>query len=194
MGGIGSLRTVMMLPSTGRLWMYNRADQTVGLVANGYSFTDGILVEGAGNDMEDSVLLTDNARFQLHRVHVAGAKAGTSEVLWSDLPGLADGMRRDAKGRIWLTIITNRGPQLTYAHANPEVKPFLMEHPQLIALPPITSLLLLSPDASTPLWYTEHFQTRVTAIAAVTPGKTGLYLANFSAETPGLHRIDTPLP
>ena len=58
----------------------------------------------------------------------------------------------------------------------------------------MTSLLLLSPDASTPLWYTEHFQTRVTAIAAVTPGKSGLYVANYSdAKTPGLHRIDIPL-
>jgi hypothetical protein len=138
-------------------------------------------------------LLTDNARFQLHRVHLAGARAGESEVLWRDLPGLADGMRRDSKGRIWLTIITNRGSQFTWAHANPEVKPFLMKYPQLVSLPPITSLLLLSPDASTPLWYTEHFQTRVNAIAAVTPGKSGLYLANFSDKTPGLHWIDNPV-
>jgi sugar lactone lactonase YvrE len=193
MGGIGSLRTVVMLGNTGRLWMYNAADKTVGLVANGYAFTDGILMEGDGKGPEESVLLTDNARFQLHRVHLTGARAGESEVLWSDLPGLADGMRRDSKGRIWLTIITNRGSQLTWAHAHPEVKPFLMKHPQLVSLPPITSLLLLSPDASTPLWYTEHPQTRVTAIAAVTPGKSGLYLANFSDRTPGLHRIDNPM-
>jgi len=33
----------------------------------------------------------------------------------------------------------------------------------------------------------------VTAIAAVTPGKSGLYLSNFSEKTPGLHRIDIPL-
>jgi sugar lactone lactonase YvrE len=193
MGGIGSLRTVVMLGTTGRLWMYDVEDKTVGLVAKGFAFTDGILMEGDGNGPEESVLLTDNARFQLHRVHVAGARAGESEVLWRDLPGLADGMRRDSKGRIWLTIITNRGSQLTWAHANPEVKPFLMKHPQLVSLPPITSLLLLSPDASTPLWYTEHFQTRVNAIAAVTPGKSGLYLANFSNKTPGLHRIDNPV-
>jgi sugar lactone lactonase YvrE len=193
MGGIGSLHTVVMLGTTGRLWMYDVEDKTVGLVAKGFAFTDGILMEGDGNGPEESVLLTDNARFQLHRVHVAGARAGESEVLWRDLPGLADGMRRDSKGRIWLTIITNRGSQLTWAHANPEVKPFLMKHPQLVSLPPITSLLLLSPDASTPLWYTEHFQTRVNAIAAVTPGKSGLYLANFSNKTPGLHRIDNPV-
>ena len=114
-------------------------------------------------------------------------------MIWKDLPGLADGMRRDSKGRIWVTIITNHGPHLAYAHANPEVKPFLMQHLPLISLPPITSLLLLSPDASTPLWYTEHFQTRVNSIAAITPGKSGLYVANYSDKTPGLHRIDNPV-
>jgi sugar lactone lactonase YvrE len=193
MGGIGTIRTVLMLPTTGRLWMYDAEDETVGLVANGYSFTDGILMEGDGKGPEETVLLTDNARFQLHRVHLAGARAGESEVLWKDLPGLADGMRRDSKGRIWLTIIANRGPHLTWAHANPEVKPFLMKHPQLISLAPTNSLLLLSPDASTPLWYTEHYQTRVTSVAALTPGKLGLYLSNFSDKTPGLHRIDDPV-
>jgi sugar lactone lactonase YvrE len=193
MGGIGSLHTIVMFGNTGRLWMYDAENKTVGLVANGYAFTDGILMEGEGKGPEETVLLTDNARFQIHRVHLAGAKAGESEVIWSDLPGLTDGMRRDSKGRIWVTIITNHGSQLTWAHANPEVKPFLMKHPQLISLPPTTSLLLLSPDASTPLWYTEHFQTRVTSIAAVTPGKSGLYVANYSDKTQGLHRIDNPV-
>jgi hypothetical protein len=87
----------------------------------------------------------------------------------------------------------HRGPQLTWAHANPEVKPFLMKHPQLISIAPTNSLLLLSPDASTPLWFTSHYQTRVTGIAALTPGKAGLYLSNFSEKTPGLHRIDHPI-
>ena len=193
MGGIASLRTLVMLPTTGRLWMYDMEKQTVGLVANGYSFTDGILIEGDGSGPEKSVLMTDNARFQLHRIHLAGDKAGESEPIWRDLPGLADGLRRDDQGRIWLSIITNRGTQLDWMHANPVVKPFMMEHPELISLPSMTSLLLLSPDASTPLWYTEHPQTRVTSIAAVTPGTSGIYLANFSDKTPGLHRIDSPL-
>ena len=193
MGGPGSLHTIIMLGNTGNLWMYDAEDQTVGLVANGYAFTDGILMEGDGKGPEESVLLTDNVRFQLHRVHVAGARAGESEVLWKDLPGLGDGMRRDSKGRIWVTFIAERGPQLTWAHANPEVKPFLMKHPQLISIAPTNSLLLLSPDASTPLWFTSHYQTRVTGIAAVTPGESGLYLSNFSEKTPGLHRIDHPL-
>jgi sugar lactone lactonase YvrE len=195
MGGPGSIATVVMLGNSGRLWMYDFEDQTVGLVGAGYAFTDGILMEADadGDGIEDSVLMTDNVRFQLHRLHLSGDRAGESEVLWKDLPGLGDGMRRDSKGRIWVTFIAERSPQLDYAHMNPEVKPFLMKHPQLISMAPTNSILLLSPDASTPLWFTSHYQTRVTSIAAVTPGKAGLYLSNFSESTPGLHRIDIPL-
>jgi sugar lactone lactonase YvrE len=193
MGGIATLSTIINLGYTGRLWMYNADDQTVGLVANGYTFTDGILVEGDGRGPETTVLLTDNPRYEIHRLHLAGARAGESEVIWEGLPGLVDGMRRDAKGRIWVTIISTRGHQLPWIYANPEVKPLLLEHPQLLSIPSVTALLLLSPDASTPLWYAEHNQTGVTAIAAVTPCKAGLYLANFSDKTPGLHLMKHPL-
>jgi sugar lactone lactonase YvrE len=193
MGGPAAIGTIILLGNTGNLWMYDAEDQTVGLVGHGYAFTDGILMEGEGKGIEESVLLTDNVRFEMHRVHVAGARAGESEVLWKDLPGLADGMRRDSKRRIWVTFIAERGPQLTWLHANPEAKPFIMKHPQLISIAPTNSILLLSPDASTPLWFTSHYQTRVNGIAALTPGKAGLYLANFSEKTPGLHRIDHPI-
>jgi hypothetical protein len=48
MGGPGSIGTIIMLGSSGNLWMYDAEDQTVGLVASGYAFTDGILMEGNG--------------------------------------------------------------------------------------------------------------------------------------------------
>ena len=192
MGGLACLTPMIMLGSTGSLWMLDTENQTVSLIASGYTFTDGILVEGDGSKPEETVLLTDNFRFQIHRIHVSGDKAGHSEIVWRSLPGLVDGLHRDAEGRIWVSLITKRGPQLSWIHANPQIKPLLMKHPQLISLPSVTSILVLSSDASTPLWYAEHYQTRVHDIAAITPGKEGIYLANFSTETPGFHRIDNP--
>jgi sugar lactone lactonase YvrE len=117
---------------------------------------------------------------------------GKVDIIWKDLPGLVDGFHRDVEGRIWVSIIQVRTPQLVYIHANPEVKPMIMKHPQLITPLDSTAILVLSSDAAKPLWYTEHPQTKVTSIPSAITGKNGVYLANFSAKTPGLHRMDNP--
>ncbi|MCK4793268.1 MAG: SMP-30/gluconolactonase/LRE family protein [Desulfobacteraceae bacterium] len=192
MGGIKSLYQMIMLGTTGRLWMLDTENQTVSLIANGFTFTDGVLVEESKIGPEKTVLLADNAKLQIHRIHLSGSKAGKGEIIWKDLPGLVDGFHRDAEGRIWVSIIQVRTPQLVYIHANPEVKPMMMKHPQLLTPLDNTAILVLSSDASKPLWYTEHPQTHVTSIPSAITGKDGVYLANFSAKTPGLHRMDNP--
>ena len=192
MGGIKSLYQMVMLGTTGRLWMLDTENQTVSLIANGFTFTDGVLVEENQNGPEASVLLADNAKFQIHRIHLSGSKVGQDDIIWQDLPGLVDGFHRDAEGRIWVSIIQTRTPQLVYIHAIPEVKPRIMKHPPLIAPLDSTAILVLSSDASKPLWYTVHPQTKVTSIPSAITGKDGVYLTNFSAKTPGLHRMDNP--
>ena len=192
MGGIKSLYQMVMLGTTGRMWMLDTENQTVSLIANGFTFTDGVLVEESQSGPEKTVLLADNAKFQIHRIHLSGSKVGQNDIIWKDLPGLVDGFHRDAEGRIWVSLIQNRTPQLVYIHANPEVKPMIMKHPQLITPLDSTAILVLSSDASKPLWYTEHPQTKVTSIPSAITGKDGVYLANFSAKTPGLHRMDNP--
>ena len=192
MGGIKSLYQMVMLGTTGRMWMLDTASQTVSLIANGFTFTDGVLVEESQSGPEKTVLLADNAKFQIHRIHLSGSKVGQNDIIWKDLPGLVDGFHRDAEGRIWVSLIQNRTPQLVYIHAHPEVKPMIMKHPQLITPLDSTAILVLSSDVSKPLWYTEHPQTKVTSIPSAITGKNGVYLANFSAKTPGLHRMDNP--
>ncbi|MBW2328626.1 MAG: hypothetical protein JRF04_03250 [Deltaproteobacteria bacterium] len=192
MGGMKSLYQMIMLGTTGRMWMLDTENQTVSLIANGFTFTDGVLVEESKSGPEKTVLLADNAKLQIHRIHLSGSKAGQDEIIWKDLPGLVDGFHRDAEGRLWVSIIQVRTPQLVYIHANPEVKPMILKHPQLLAPMNNTAILVLSPDASKPLWYTEHPQTKVTSIPSAITGTDGVYLANYSAKTPGLHRMDNP--
>ena len=132
MGGMKSLYQMIMLGTTGRMWMLDTENQTVSLIANGFTFTDGVLVEESKSGPEKTVLLADNAKLQIHRIHLSGSKAGQDEIIWKDLPGLVDGFHRDAESRIWVSIIQVRTPQLVYIHANPEVKPMILKHPQLL--------------------------------------------------------------
>ena len=192
MGGINSLYQVVMLGTTGRLWMLDTESKTVSLIANGFTFTDGVLVEESESGPEKTVLLADNAKFQIHRIHLEGEMVGKNEIIWKDLPGLVDALHRDSEGRIWVAIIQNHTPQLVYLHGNPELKPMMIEHPQLIAPLDKTAILVLSSDASQPLWYTEHAQTKVASIPTAITSKNGVYLTSFSAKTPGLHRMNNP--
>ncbi len=178
----------------GRLWKLDTEARTASLVAQGYTFIDGVLLEDDESGREQSVLVTETVKFRIVRLYFGGEKAGTDEVIWEALPALPDGMERDAAGRIWIGMIKQRSAILTWAHANPWIKPLLLRLPlQMLPVPTVTGALALSPDASRVLWYAEHPGTQVHDIASVAAGKSHVYLANFSDETPGLHRIDNPL-
>ena len=193
MGG-GAMGEAITLGLNGRLWKYDTATESVALAAYGYNFVDGVLLEENGGAREESVLITETTKFRIMRLYVGGEKAGRDEIVWDALPSMPDGLDRDSEGRIWVGMIKQRTGFITWAHANPWVKPLLLRLPlELLPVPTVTGVLALSPDASSALWYAEHAGTHVQDIAAVIPGESGVYLANFTDERPGLHRIVNPL-
>ncbi len=193
MGG-GAVGEAISMGNNGRLWSYDAETESAALVAQEYNFIDGVLIEDLAGGREQSVLVTETTKFRILRLFISGDRAGQEEVVWDALPALADGLERDAEGNIWVGMIKQRSGLLTWAHANPWIKPLMLRLPlELLPVPTVTGVMALSPDAATPLWYAEHPGTHVHDIAAVIPGEEGIYLANFSDETPGLHRIENPL-
>lgn len=192
--GAGAFGEAITLGKNGRLWRYDRDDEAVALVAQDYNFIDGVLAEDFDRSQEESVLVTETTKFRILRLYIRGEKAGQDEIVWENLPSMADGMERDDAGRIWIGMIKKRSGLITWIHAHPFIKPFILRLPQsLLPVPTVTATMALSADASTPLYYAEHPGTAVHDIAAAIPGSQYLYLANFSDETPGLHRIPLPL-
>ena len=196
MGG-GAVGEAITLGNNGRLWKYDAEAQTVSLVAHGYNFVDGVLLEESeqnGVTREHAVLISETTKFRLLRLHLEGEKAGEDEVVWDALPAMPDGLERDAAGNIWIGMIKQRSGLITWIHANPWIKPLMLRLPlELLPVPTVTSVFVISPDGATPLWYAEHPGTKIQDIAVVIPGKTDIYLANFAEETPGLHRMPNPL-
>ena len=192
MGG-GAFGEAITLARNGLLWRYDLERQTLELIAQDFNFIDGILVEESRSGREASVLITETTKFRIDRLHLSGPRAGTHDVLWEFLPGMPDGMDRDAEGRIWIGLIKKRTGVITYAHGHPWIKYALLNLPHsLLPVPKQTGLLVLSRDASQALFYTEHDGSGPGEIAVAVPGIAGIYLPNFRKESRGLYSIPFP--
>lgn len=193
--GTGSLAEAVTLARNGRLWQFDRANDTVRLVAQNYNFVDGVLLEYGSNadGQEDSVLVTETTKYRIDRLHLRGPLAGTDKVLWENLPGLPDGLDRDAQGRVWVGFIKERTTVASWIHAHPWIKPLLLRLPRaLLPITKPTAIMALSPDASRVLFYTKHDGSLVRDIAVVVPGQDRLYLPTFDRANTGL--VSMPYP
>ena len=193
MGG-GAVGEAITLGNNGRLWRHDLDNGETRLVAEGFHFIDGILIDphpvGA---REASVLVTQTPGFAITRFFFAGPRAGAAEPIWTGLPGMPDGMDRDSQGRIWVGLYRKRSNFLTWAHNNPWVKPLLLRLPlELLPVPKETGILALSPDGATPLYYAIYEGPELGDAAVGIPGTEHLYIANFDPHQRGLIRMRYP--
>jgi sugar lactone lactonase YvrE len=177
------------------LWRIDRARATVALIAYGYTFLDGVLLEPGPDGDVRSVLITETPKFRILRLHLSGARAGADEILWDSLPGMPDGLDRDPEGRIWVGLYGKRTAAVTWVHGHPWIKPLLLRLPPAqMPVPQDTGILVLDPDARTPRYYVMHDGSRVREISAVVPGADRLYLPSFALDNRGLVTMPYPAP
>jgi len=184
---------VLTLGRNGHLWKYDLKEKTASLVAHQYSYLDGILLEYGKGEKETGIIVNELSKSRLLRLHLTGDKAGTDEIVIEGLPGFPDGMDRDAKGRIWIALVTERTKLVTWLHKHPFWKSLLLYVPdRLLPVSRKTGIIALSPDGSKPLYYSMHSGDRFSNIIVVVPGKDRLYLAIYQAGYNGLTVMDYP--
>ncbi|WCL49611.1 SMP-30/gluconolactonase/LRE family protein [Leptospira sp. GIMC2001] len=192
--GSGAVPEAIGLYPHGKLWMYNRSDNTVSLVLNGFTFVDGILIEEDSSEIEESVLFTETTKFRIIRSFISGKRQGESEIILENLPGLADGMERDDKGRIWIGIIKRRSGVINFLHNNPWLKSFVLSLPQkMLPISKQTGILVLDKNAKNPIYYSMHDGSKITDISVAIPNNKRIYLPSFNKESKGLFSIPNPL-
>jgi len=189
--GLGAVLEGVTLGRNGRVWRFATASGRVGLSVENIVFADGILLELAASGEETGLLISETTHFQIGRAHLRGDRAGRYEVLWQDLPGLPDGLDRDAQGRIWVGLIKDRTPVVTWLHANPWLKPLVLRVPaDRLPVARQTGIMVLSSDASEVIAYSHHDGSRVVDISVAAPGGDKLFLPSFYKDNRGLHYMD----
>ncbi|MDF3822033.1 SMP-30/gluconolactonase/LRE family protein [Leptospira sp. 96542] len=192
--GSGAVPEAIGLYPHGKLWMYDRKENSISLMLDGFTFIDGILLESNNLNVEESVLFTETTKFRIIRAYIAGWKEGDFEVLHENLPGLADGMERDDKGNIWVGIIKRRSGVMNFLHNNSWLKSFVLSLPQkLLPISKQTGILALSPDAKKPLYYVMHDGSKITDISVAVPFKDRIYFPSFDKKSKGLYSMPSPL-
>ena len=198
-GGAAAVAEAITLGRNGLLWCLNIEDNTIYLVAQGYSFVNGVLLEykGVNDTREVSVLITESSRFRITRLFLRGEHAGQDQILWKDLPGMPDGMDYDSKGRIWVSLFKERSPLGDWVHNHPGIKTLLLRlPPSMLPDSKDTGIMAFSTDCSKILYYTMHKGTSIDNISNVVPSSDGrIYLSRFEREAHGhgFYSIKNPL-
>lgn len=188
--GLGAIPEGITLARNGRVWRYDTVNQRIGLVLENNIFADGILIEQDSDGKEAGLLISETVNSRIGRVHLKGPKAGQYEVLWDNLPGLPDGIDRDDQGRIWIALIKDRTPLMTWMHHNPWIKPLVLRiPPQWLSSSKGTAILGLSADANSIIAYSHHNGSRLLDISVVAPAGDVLYLPSFYKNNTGLHYV-----
>ncbi|TGJ98658.1 SMP-30/gluconolaconase/LRE-like region [Leptospira langatensis] len=188
--GSGAVPEAIGLFPHGKLWMYDRKQGTITLVLDGFTFIDGILLEEDTTGNEESVLFTETSKFRLLRAYTKGPKQGNFEILFENLPGLADGLDRDNEGRIWIGIIKRRSGLMNFVHKNPWLKSFLLSVPQkILPISKRTGFMVLDRKGAKALYYSMHDGSKITDISVAVPFEGRVYFPSFDPHSRGLYSL-----
>lgn len=191
--GLGAFIEAIGLAPIGKMWLLDLANETVSLVVDNYTFVDGLLLENK-DSIENAIFFTETTKFRMHKTYLSGAKAGTTELIWDNLPGLPDGLDRDKNGNIWTGIIKERSSLINWIHANPWIKPLVLRiPPSILPVSKNTGIMAFSPDGRTPLFYSMHDGSKLFDISVACPIGDELYFPTFTEELSGVFYSKNPL-
>lgn len=92
---------------TGRLFR-RTPDGRVETLSDGLQFANGVVLAPDRSHL----LVAETAAYRITRYHLSGPKAGTSDHLIENLPGLPDNMGLGSDGLVWVALVTPRNPLL----------------------------------------------------------------------------------
>ncbi|MDP6455973.1 MAG: SMP-30/gluconolactonase/LRE family protein [Candidatus Marinimicrobia bacterium] len=125
--GIEDYRSdIMEHRGNGRLLAYHPISGETSVVKDGLYFANGVAV----SPDQMYVLVNETSSYTVQKVRIAGEKAGTSEVLLENLPGIPDGISSNGKGTFWIAFPSKRKDILDNLSHKPFMRKLIMRLPE----------------------------------------------------------------
>ena len=137
---------------------------------------------------EDFVAVAEFFAYRVTRYWLTGPRAGTSDRLIENLPGVVDGLASDGRGTFYLTLPAYRTPALDWMHQHPWVKAQLAKLlPFLLGLglaPAATPGVVLALDESGRVLrsFQDPDGTQVSSVTAAEYHAGDLYLSSIAGD------------
>lgn len=105
----------------------------VEVVASGLHFPNGVTMSTDGS----AVLFVETDGYRISRVPTEGPRAGATEVIADNLPGMPDNVSRAAGGRFWVAMVAPRNRQLEWlGPRHPVIRRALWRLPEALSPKP----------------------------------------------------------
>ena len=131
-----SLMEISEHGKTGRVLSFDPATGKTDVVADGYSFANGVAM------CPDStcILVNETGEYSIDRIYVAGSRKGEVETLIDNLPGFPDNINRggivDGKQTYWVGLASPRSQPLDDAAQTPFIRALSYRLPPSLRLSP----------------------------------------------------------
>lgn len=127
---------------TGQLLAFDPRSGGLRVVAEGFSFANGLALSEAG----DVALLVETGAYRVWRVTLTGPEAGARRIVLDGLPGFPDNIER-AGDRFWLGLVSPRRAVLDALAGWPRLRKVVMRLPTALRPGPTAYGFILAIDA-----------------------------------------------
>lgn len=128
----------------GRLLAYDPRSKETRLVLDQLYFANGVAVSRDGS----FVLVSETTAYRIKRHWLTGERAGQTETLIDNLPGMPDGVSTGSEGRFWVALFAPRMPTLDALLPRPWLRKVIYRLPAFMQPDPAREGFVLALDAS----------------------------------------------
>ncbi|MGH8493841.1 MAG: SMP-30/gluconolactonase/LRE family protein [Moraxellaceae bacterium] len=167
----------------GRLYVYDPATGKAELLLKDLYFANGVAL----SMNEDALFVAETYRYRLRKLWLSGRKAGQSEIVADNLPGMPDNISSDGKGTIWIALPSPRKPIADISARHAWMRELIFRLPRALWPKPEHYGLAVAVDENGKLLRSLHDPSGefLNMITSVVPYEGHLYFGSLSNDRIG---------